>query len=283
MDTYLVRLRPVSPYLTPWRNCTLWGRLAWIVQSGHLPGWDIARWVGLTPEGLPPVIVGDAFPVDAVPVPAKFRQGSTRAHKDFKVLPWDSWQALCASGVWPKLDQPTPTPRIERMHVSMNRSSGSSMEGGLRTEIGSQPKELLVVVQSNEMDQTGLELLFQELCIEGWGANRSSGYGQLQFESVEAIARPADTGWIVALGHVHPTDDLPEQGYWQWTGVPVRPHDAQSRQGRQDYFATMLGPGASFPTNAHHIGRTIEWEGRKDYRHFGIAPTWPVTVSSKSP
>jgi hypothetical protein len=149
--------------------------------------------------------------------------------------------------------------------------------GQLRTEIGWQPNELILVAQSDDiLGRAGLETLITELCKDGWGQGRTYGYGQVELAGIEHLERPAPTGWVVTLGHCHPTDDLPQDGYWRWTGVPVRPHDPQSRRGPEQFFATMLMPGASFGTDTAALGCAVALPGRADAIHMGVVPTWPL-------
>ncbi len=300
MDTYLVRLKPLSPYLTPWRSCTLWGRLCWIIADGRLPGWKIEDWLECYKIGEPPLIIGDAFPSNAVPVPAIYHALPKEKIEQLlpegveappKTLTWEEWRDLCATGKFLKPKENTDAmpskngkvQRTERIHVVMDRASGRAAYGGLRTEIGWQPDELIFVARvDSALGLRGLETLVRELCLEGWGQGRTYGYGHVEFLSVEDAERPESTRWAATLGHCHLTDDLPTDGYWRWAGVPVRPHDLGRRQGKEQFFTTMLLPGATFATDKTGIGHAISWDGRKDYLHYGLAPTWPVSPVRES-
>jgi hypothetical protein len=278
MQTFLVRLGCRSPYLTPWRNCTLWGRLTWIVADGRLPRWSIEDWIEYTREGIPPLVVGDAFPFDAVPVPATYQVAASGPMKRPKTLPWTDWLRLCQAGKWPADGAKVVTSRAERMHVVIGRDTGTTVEGGLRTESGEQPaKGLLIVAQVDDaLGERGLRTLIDELCMEGWGQGRTYGYGHIRLDSITPIDRPEPTGWSVTLGHCHPTDDLPEDGYWRWAGVPVRRHDPQTRMGPIQEFTAMLSPGATFAADRDWIGTSLQPADRPNYLHYGLAPTWPV-------
>lgn len=294
MENYLVRLKPQSPYLTPWRSCTLWGRLSWIIADGRLPGWDIQTWIGCYREKMPPLVVGDAFPADAVPVPALYLASAKGPEKRPKSLPWEDWKTLCAMGAWPqKRERARALPKVERSHVVLSRETGAALllddpekpdkkRGQLRTDIGWQPEELILVAQVDDaLGKAGLETLIRELCKDGWGQGRTYGYGHVQLGDIEKLEVPPATGWVTTLGHCHPTDDLPHEGFWRWTGVPVRPHNPSTRKGPEQHFTTMLLPGASFETESPFIGRTISWNGRDDYLHYGLAPTWPIPQATQ--
>lgn len=294
MHTYYVRLKPLSPYLTPWRNCTIWGRLSWIVADGRLPGWDIREWLDSYRRGEPPLVIGDAFPSNAVPVPAFFHAhpqeldgGNTP-----KTLPWDEWMAACATGAIPKNHTgDRQVRRTERTHVVMDRAMGKSLHGGLRAEQGWQPQELILVAQVDDaLGKEGLDTLMTQLCLEGWGQGRSYGYGAISLTDIHDIEAPQPTGMVVTLGHCHPDDEVPPHGYWRWAGVSVRPHNSGSRRVLMEsyndngeerrrpvpYFTTMLLPGATFISDKKHLGRTIGMDSRPDYLHYGISPAWPI-------
>lgn len=280
MRTYEVRLKPLSPYLTPWRNSTLWGRLSWIVADGRLPRWDIREWLDSYRGDQPPLVVGDAFPSDAVPVPAIF-QALPRHEETRKTLPWEEWLGACATGAFPEKNSGDHKTRTsERVHVVMDRATGRSLEGGLRSERGWQPDELILIAQVGDaLGKQGLETLLTELCKEGWGQGRSYGYGGIRLCGIEELELPERTGVVVTLGHCHPTDDLPAGGFWRWAGVPVRPHDLETRRAPTQYFTAMLRPAATFSTDRGVVGKAIALDGSDDYLHYGLAPTWPLRWS----
>lgn len=259
----------------------MWGRLCWIISDGRLPPWDIDTWLEYYREGTPPLVIGDAFPADAVPVPALFQAAASDDYRPTKTLPWESWLAVCGTGAFPEGSSP-PVGDALRAHVVMNRKSGTALDGGLRTEKGLQPRNglLLVAKIDDTLSHSGLETLLGELCREGWGQGRTYGYGAIRLKSIEPLEVPSGRDLSVTLGHCHPTDDLPDEGYWRWTGVPVRPHDPATRKAPDQHFTTMLLPGACFATDESHIGRTIPLDGRSDYLHYGLAPTWPACVRS---
>lgn len=291
MDTYLVRLKPLSPYLTPWRSCTLWGRLTWIVRNlnerGDLPEWPIDTWIEHYREGLYPLVVGDAFPEDAVPVPAIFHARPQNGVKVPKSLPWKDWKALCREGKVPEAEERKAV-RAERMHVVMDRDTGRATDGGLRTEIGFQPDTLIFLAQvDTSLGKQGLELLVNVLCQEGWGQGRTYGYGQVELVEIEDLPPPAHGTHFVTLGHCHPNGDLPTDGYWRFRGVPVRPHGPGDRKGESQYFTTMLEAGAIFEGNADngYVGTIVpqKMPNNDAYLHYGLAPTWSIVFRGDQP
>lgn len=292
MTPYLVHLKCVSPYLTPWRSCTLWGRLSWIVASGGLKGWTIERWIAAYDADTPPLVVGDGLPFDAVPVPhlllesADVDEAGKEAQNNHpkskpKTLTWDSWQTYVQSGQYPADSKDLTMVREDRTHVVLDRSSGTALEGQLRTESGDQPRQgiFFIALVDDSLGEAGLRELVNALCKEGWGYGRSYGYGALDLYGMKPISLPSRGDYMVTLGHCHPDDSLPQEGAWRWTGVRVRPHDAESRKGPKEFFTTMLRPAACFKGQSERgwVGRMMRMDGRSDYRHYGLAPVWPLT------
>lgn len=285
MHPFLIRLECRSPYLTPWRSCTLWGRVCWIIASGGVPGWSIRDWIDLCREGLPPLVMSDGLAEGAVPVPAAFLALAKGPKKAPKALPWSLWLGLCQTGKWPEA-QPPPTNGREatRQHVVINRATGTALEGQLRTEKGTWPEGdvLIVALADDSLGRQGLESVLAVLCTEGWGYGRSYGYGQIVLKSIEPLEWPAATGAVATLGHCHPADGFPPDGYWRWSGVPVRRHDPETRRGPREEFTAMLAPGASFAWEPapRTVGRIVfePLAGGDHFAHCGLAPAWPIKM-----
>lgn len=287
MRRYLARFRCGSPYLTPWRSPTVWGRLTWAVASGAVQSWSIGDWLDAYESGLPPVVVGDGFPESAVPVPAACLARHRGTEKPPGTLAWRDWLALCATGEWPAGARAVPVPAAERTHVTMNRATGTGERGMLRTEHGDWPERMVLPLWADDsVGEDAVRALLAVLAAEGWGHGRSYGYGHIVLEGVEALAAPADAGHYVLLGHCHPTADLPEEGHWRWAGVPVLAHDPATRRAiLPQRFVTMLGPGATFPSSGGvpaFAGEVVSTRlpGHDRYLHHGLAPAWPVYLKA---
>ncbi|WP_428939776.1 hypothetical protein [Fontivita pretiosa] len=285
MQSYLVRFECRSPYLTPWRSCTVWGRLSWIIASGAVAGWNIQDWIAFHNEGEHLLIVGDGLPYDAIPVPAVFLANASGPHKRPKTLAWPQWLELCRTGAWPTdSSRPHLPHEVQRQHVRISRATGTALEGQLRTERGQWPSEgiAMAVLVDDALGADGFRKMLDVLCAEGWGYGRSYGYGHIELRSIEPLSRPAPTGYVATMGHCHPTDNLPQQGWWRWSGVPVLAHDPATRRAILPHrFTTMLAPGATFATDQIYLGQTLETEigPIRNYLHAGIVPTWPVHYS----
>ncbi|NUL81827.1 MAG: hypothetical protein HUU60_03770 [Armatimonadetes bacterium] len=277
-----------SPYLTPWRNATLWGRLTWGVANGAAKGWTIEKWLQAYEENRPPLVVSDGFPKEAVPVPALYQAELPHKGKKPKTLPWAAWLELCKNGAWPDVKE-EEVPELNRTHVMIGRETGTVGEAALRTEKGWHPKDgiLIVAMLSDDLSEDDFRSLVNYLCFEGWGYGLSYGYGAIDLNGIYPLDRPDAGHCVAALGHIHPTDDLPADGYWRWTGVPIRRRDnpALGNQG-QLAFAPMLATGSSFPLGHDRASvgelRKPDTDSNSKYVHYGLAPTWPLMMSEVS-
>ena len=288
MNHYLIHIECRSPFLTPWRSPTLWGRLCWLVKSGVLDNWTIDTWINAFMDSSPPLILSDGLPIHAVLTPAVFLATADAAQEIPKTLPWEKWLELCITGEIPETEknqrhEPKMETKVARQHIKMDRATGTTIEGALRTERGDMPLDgILIMAQTDDsLGTESLKILFETLCIEGWGYGRNYGYGQIALRSIEEFIRPPGTGNVVTLGHCHPTDDLPRDGFWRLTGVPVLVHDTQTRHALLPWrFASMLSPGATFHADDLSIGKIISSliDGNNNHLHNGLVPTLPVNL-----
>ncbi len=285
-----------SPYLFPGRNCTLWGRLCWIVAEGGLDGVSLDDWFQSYESGEPYVVVGDLLPYGEMPTPALYRAaaGLEDVPKSYPLSDWENAiRAGRLSGT--KNGQDLAVVAVERTHVSLSRSKGSAAEGALYTAEGwYSPGGMVLYALAHEgIGAPGVQKLLEALCEEGWGLRRNVGYGQLKLISCEPMESPKFEGndLFVTLGHIHPTEDLPAEGWWRWTGVPVIPHDPDSRRAmidpeREDnhplsryHFTTMLQPGATFrgAPQQPFAGAVLKYQaGNRTLYHYGMSPVLPI-------
>ncbi|MBI2426158.1 MAG: hypothetical protein HYV27_25265 [Candidatus Hydrogenedentes bacterium] len=261
------------------------------MASGAVPGWSIEDWIQFYREGLLPLVVGDAFPCDAVPVPAYFLASAQGPRKMPKTLPWPQWLELCRTGNWP---DPFPDPvamrEVERQHVAINRATGTALEGQLRTERGHWPAVgiFFVALIDDILEIQDFTKMLELLCTEGWGYGRSYGYGHIELDSIEPLEQPEPASHFATMGHCHPTECLPEIGWWRWRGVPVRRHNPDTRRAAQLQFTTMLDAGATFECAStvfpSHVGAVLfePMAENGHYAHNGFAPVWPVSLKEEN-
>lgn len=268
--------------------------MTWAVASGALPGFTVEDWIDSYNSGEPLVVVGDLIPADAFPVPAGYRAKKWDREPP-ESLPYDAWQHLVSSGTLAaerRCDE-----RLlagSRDHVSISRSVGKAAEGALYSHHGwyAQHGFILYALVNELLTVDEFKTILQCVCDEGWGIRRNVGYGALVLESCDAIDPPvSESQWAMALGHVHPTQDLPA-GWWRWTGVSVVPHDPDSRGAiiapdrmtnhplHRYHYTTMLAPGATFAFDGaapRYAGTVIRYPvDGKMLHHYGMSPLYPV-------
>ena len=289
MNWFEVRVRPLAPFRTQWRNDTVWGRLTWAVAQGVLPGWSIQRWLQGYREQQPPLVVGDGFPASSFPLPAAWKTlHAAEAEKPPEYITFAEFVRL-ASGGKPPIARGRPPADASRLHVSLSRETNTAAEGSLRVEqaytthaeTGETPEPILIhTLTSQDLGQKELEALWQHLAMEGWGKRRSVGYGAFELIGITPAQTPQNGDAFLTLGHCLPTPDLPREGLWRWTGIEAIPHDPVSGLAiLPKMFTLALRPGACF-----HQPPTREWTGRmllhpleknQDYMKYGLAPCWP--------
>jgi hypothetical protein len=290
----VARLSCKSMYLTPGLNSRLWSRMTWAVASGALPGLTVEDWLDSYESGDPLVVVGDLIPQGAMPVPAGYRAKKWDREPP-AALPYGAWQDVVSSGSLPA-DLPRDAGALvgSRDHVSISRSNGKAADGALYSHHGWYAPNgfILYALVHDMLTVDDFKTLLDYVCKEGWGIRRNVGYGAIARESCEVIDPPAaPSGWAMALGHIHPTEDLPA-GWWRWTGVSVVPHDPDSRGAiiapdrttnhplHRYHYTTMLAPGATFAYDGDaswHAGTVLRYlvDGKTLY-HYGMSPLYPV-------
>lgn len=294
MQWVLARLDCRSPYLTPGSNSRLWSRLCWAVASDALPGLTLEDWFASYEAGDPLVVVGDLIPAVAFPVPAMYR-AHRGAVEPPATLPYEKWRDAVTTGNLPSRGQQAqPVQAVERAHVSISRSTGTAAEGVLYSHHGwfAPGGFLLFALVDSLIGMDGFKTLLDSVCQEGWGTRRNVGYGDIAVASCEAFEPPRADGYKMTLGHVHPTPELSEEGWWRWVGIPTIPHDPDTRQAiiapdretnhplHRYHYTTMLETGATFANGApqrQHVGRILKYSvSGKELYHYGMAPLYPI-------
>jgi hypothetical protein len=287
----LIHIQCLSPYLTPWRAPTLWGRLAWIIAEGAIQDWDIKTFITLYRENQPPLILSDGLPKDAIPIPLHWLSAwAEKTSKLPKTLPWDTLNAQRQN---PPPHPPEAEDKSERgereialWRTAIDRATGKATEGALRSDHGwLAPEGILVFALVHDIlsDET-LQELFQILSVEGWGNMRSSGNGAFKVQSIQDFnpSIPDPDGFML-LAHCHPTEDMPPEGLWKVNSIPVLPHHPDTKRPIGPLPPTrrtvMIAPGASFKEKQPEpFYGTVLFSSsiHSDYLHYGIAPALPI-------
>jgi CRISPR-associated protein Csm4 len=239
MNLYRIKLRPRSPWRTPWQADTLSGMLCW--TAARCFGDDFLDRVILEPAlaGSPQFVLSDAFPGDLLPVPTSFRllEWPVEARKTVKRARWlspDGFKAAVGFGRgadMKDLFRVDPIFRTNHLHVTLDRSSGQSAEGALFVADDLYLNEGLsdlpgagymsVYVRAPEKFMLSLVDLFRLLSTTGYGAGATSGLGQFEvISNLESVPWLADdsadaSNGIVVLSTFQPKASDPTDGYWE--------------------------------------------------------------------
>ena len=91
MQLYTIKIRPRSPWRTPWQADTLMGALC--TTCARCLGVEVLRAKLIDPmrEGSPPFVLSDAFPGDLLPIPTTLRLAELPAGVDVKVVKRAKW------------------------------------------------------------------------------------------------------------------------------------------------------------------------------------------------
>ncbi len=254
MDLYRIRLRPRSPWRTPWQADTLLGALCATAARTRGSAWLVREMIEPMQAGQPPFVLSDALPGEWLPIPALARlhppDGTPgkkhkrlawvqreawlawREGKDDGAFPWDACAAehdLIASG--------------ERRHNTLSRENDASLEdGGLfskedlwlrrpeaatkgapATSAVAPATDGCLTLYCRVRDAAAADLLvelLEELSWTGFGADVATGRGQ--FELIEGPQRdpvleqgPEGADGVMVLSTFQPGPDDPTDGWWQ--------------------------------------------------------------------
>ena len=236
MQLYRLKLRPLSPWQTPWQADTLSGLLARTLVQWE--GSDALQNEIFLPAsaGNPPFVLSDAFPGDLLPVPLALRLRPWRPEerKTVKQARYISGETLqkWRRGNIPQINDLLPVSHVlsaEQMRNTISRATGTTQEEGslFSSEASAlaggsgQPDTLSVYVRVAQNYKGRLMQLFHRLSLTGYGADASVGYGQFEITSGleplpewDATASAAG-GSHLLLGSCSPAANDPTDGVWE--------------------------------------------------------------------
>jgi CRISPR-associated protein Csm4 len=270
VKTYRLRLRPLSPFATPWHADSLFGALAW--RCAETYGEDVLTgWLDRFLRGDPPFLLSDALPGDWFPAPLGPVYRSPSGGK-VKIPVW------VKSGEFVRMlrdpeyrnpqsltgDSEMSTP-ADRRHASLGRLSGATDESGALFEV----EQRILSTRSGEFlslylraDSTDhIEPLIDLLAKTGFGRKSSTGLGAFQLDGQaelysELDAFPEANGFV-SLSHFTPALNDPTQGAWR-THVSYPKFHGSSVLHPMKGRLLFLTPGSCFHTRQP----PREWYGR---------------------
>lgn len=269
MTLHRIRIRPRSPWRTPWHADTLSGMLCATAARGWGASWLRVHLIEPMLDGAPPFILSDACPGDRLPLPMVLRlqevPDPTR-RKALKQARWldraDFLHARCGgspdTGRW----RPDPYLVESRRHNTLGRDTDASLdEGGLftREEVtlnATTPNDDLATlsIYARVADADALDLLvdlLDEMALTGFGADTATGRGQFEridepLPEAELETPPSGTNALILLSTFQPAPGDPTDGLWEAfprfgkLGPDLGVRDVRKRT------AILFRPGACF-------------------------------------
>ncbi len=231
-----IRLRPRSPWRTPWQADTLVGSL--LVTCARVHGANVLRERLIDPmlAAAPPFVFSDAFPGDLLPLPIAARlapvpEDQAKALKRAKWATSMDFRSLVAGDVqhipWDRLLSDKAVFFADtRRHNTLARDSDTSLEeGGLfsrpDTHLKAGSDHLTLYFQT--ADEQAMDFLFDllhELALTGFGADTATGRGQFDLigepDSVPELGTPRPkANALVCLSTFQPSPSDPIDGLWE--------------------------------------------------------------------
>lgn len=296
MRAYRIRLRPHSPWLTPWHADTLFGCLCW--RYSELAGGDSLRnWLDAFRAGEPPFVISDAFPDGWLPTPALAGFQDDLKHKNrtpalIGEQVFDTWRREPRT-----LTRAPETPSgfigARGLHVTLDRNTDTPLDPGGLFELeaeftgGSAPDRFSIFVAGSAAIVDTVHACIALQGMHGFGKRSSAGFGAFSVGPPEpcALFDPFEgANGFVALSHFVPAPEDPRDGAWT---VRVKYPKFQGNMVDYPFKGRLLAiaPGAAFRTGGpprHWYGRGIEIE-RSGYvaLHYGFCLAAPAILPGR--
>jgi CRISPR-associated protein Csm4 len=268
MKTWRIRIRPLSPWASPWRSDTLFGALCW-------------RWLEMYPadfEGMverfredcePPFLVSDAFPGELLPLPAHVRPeaqpgGDLKKLKAPLYVSEDAFRRI-ARGEGRLGEEPFSAAfrPFARVQTAIDRRSGTAADGQMFEThcqyLCGGHEFLSVYIRAGEFLDRVVACL-RAVALTGFGKKSGSGLGEF-----DLVGEPEECGWLdevagsnayVALNHFVPAAGDPCEGLWR-THVTYPKFHSNAVGNVFKGAILMLTPGSVFRTS----GAPRAWYG----------------------
>ena len=231
MQLIRFRLKPRTPWMTPWQADTIGGMLAALyarVKPKEAEEELIRPWQ----EGQPNLVVSDAFPGDLLPAPANLALWPEMQERDPKEVRAAAWLTpeefrSMQRGTLPPLfkgERQDPYRQAVRLRNSIDRGVNSTGESGELYEAAGQllatPGGTLTIFARVADNRVAWAAgLFALLAEYGFGADAPVGAGEVEMAGEPEVVGdldPADTtgGWM-SLSSFQPAQRDQTEGYWR--------------------------------------------------------------------
>ncbi|HON91155.1 MAG TPA: hypothetical protein PKZ07_06295 [Sedimentisphaerales bacterium] len=275
-----IRLRPRSPWRTPWQADTLTGALGTVAARVYGAAFVHERLIEPMLNGTPPFVLSDAFPGALLPLPVAARlapvpQDQVKSVKRAKWVSREDFLSFAAGDTqhvpWDRcLPEEAVIKEDTRRHNTLARDSDTSLEnGGLfsRPDIHLKAGIDHFTLYFRTANEQGTELLLDllhELALTGFGADTATGRGQFDLlaepDSVpELDTRRPNANALVCLSTFQPAPTDPTDGFWEVfpkfgkLGPDLGLTDVRKKT------LMMFRPGSCFKADPHRpfLGRAL--------------------------
>lgn len=248
MNTYRVKLRLRSSFLTPWQADSIFGALCWAMAHNRGPS-CLDEFLQLYSQGTPPLVVSNGFPGDLLPRPnlplpgrpaplasRTERLAEAKYNKQFKERAYVSpahFELLIRGFPPTEIDRPgKPIATDITIHTQVDRYSGRAAEALLYSQIetvlGSwsgpdaretpNPDYLSIYLLIAPAWVEEVERAFMVMAAGGFGKRKSTGKGAFEvsaFEPSPGWASPENANAFVSLSNFVPAASDPTEGWYK--------------------------------------------------------------------
>jgi CRISPR-associated protein Csm4 len=298
MRTYRFKLRPLTPWSTPWHADTIFGSLCWELL-GMQGEESLKRFLRRCEAGDPPFVISDALPEGWLPRPLfirlhqlpglnfKARASNWLSESQFRTV------IHAPRTVLPEPFLPEPVRASRELHAAIDRFSGTTGGEGVLFEVEqwsfdrkNNPglHQLDLYVKTNDSLDLVTALL-RSLEASGYGKKKSIGRGAFQLigeaTPCEWMDDTASADGFVSLSHFIPAPTDSTDGVWDLLTKYPKYGARAPAPGPFKGRLTVLRPGSAFRVKGDVLpfyGRILRnlQKGYPDPMHFGFAFAVPV-------
>jgi CRISPR-associated protein Csm4 len=302
MNTYRLKIKPQSSFLTPWQADTIFGNLCWIIAWHE--GEDVLKeFLQDYKNGNPAFILSDGMPGDFLPVPVHLSLAEQKSEgfeayqkaKNLKKVAWlspDIFESVRKGNL--EIDYPEEIKTFRAfttLHSSINRITGTTGEEGSLFELSEytvEQNEISIYLKIRDGWEEKVSLFFKYLSLTGYGKKKSVGKGAFEIiRELEPFDKFNDfdgANAFMSLSNFVPAKSDPTDGFYK-TLVKY------GKLGGEFTFCgnpfkkplMMLTTGSSFKvekTIKPFYGRIVENIApvKQDVVHYGYAFAVPIRI-----
>ncbi len=206
MQLYKASIKLQSPLVTQLKGDTIWGHIVWGIAN-HEGELAVANFLEDEKSATPSLIVSSAFPKGTICKPFPKHENrknklSTEEYSQIKKSKKERFVSAARyfSGLFESESKSFIFERVQAMHNSINRFSGTVEEGHLFAveELWANEKDFdLYVLSSYPIER--IKLLLNRAFENGYGADSSTGKGKISVENIVPVQTRISSNKYVAL------------------------------------------------------------------------------------